>query len=160
MHHQCTLSEWNCREGYWRCPKHCKPLLHTVNHWPNVRNFALQPYAMSYAVYLDNWLPSQKDGRLLVEVFGSWQVRHHLNDCHTFDCPVYACQNALEAGNVIPKLKLSTCLGVNIVPLTLLRKKCLHGPQSNHRACLSTIPWFLWWHLWNCADSWYIHGKC
>ena len=80
-----------------------KSLLHAVNRWPNVISFALWPYAMRYAVYLHNVLPSQKDGRSRLEVFGSLIVGHCLRDCHTFGCPVYALQNALQVGNPIPK---------------------------------------------------------
>ncbi len=41
---------------------------------------------------------------------------HHLRDCHTFGCPVYAQQNALQAGNALPKWNPRARLGVNLGP--------------------------------------------
>ncbi len=93
-----------------------KSLLHAINHWPKVMDLSLWPYATCYAVFLHNVLPSQEDGRSRLEVFGNFSVGHRLSDCHTFGCPVYALQNALQGGSTVPKWSPRARLGVNLGP--------------------------------------------
>jgi len=93
-----------------------KSLLHAINRWPKVMDLSLWPYATRYAVFLHNVLPSQEDGRSRLEVFGNFSVGHRLSDCHTFGCPVYALQNALQGGSTVPKWSPRARLGVNLGP--------------------------------------------
>jgi hypothetical protein len=80
-----------------------KQLLHARSRWPEVIHLALWPYALRMAIHLHNTVPSLADGRSPLEVFASLAVGSKMRDNHTFGCPVFALQNALAAGNTIPK---------------------------------------------------------
>jgi hypothetical protein len=93
-----------------------KQLLHARSRWPEVIHLALWPYALRMAVHLHNTVPSLADGRSPLEVFASLAVGSKMRDNHTFGCPVFALQNALAAGNTIPKWSPRARLGFNLGP--------------------------------------------
>ncbi len=64
---------------------------------------ALWPYALRSAALLHNVLPVLEDGTSRLELFSKIQVGANMKHVHTFACPVFALQNALAAGNAVPK---------------------------------------------------------
>ena len=89
-----------------------KQLLHTQARWPEATNVALWPYALRSASYLLNSLPNAKHGHSPLEVFSATKVSPSLKHHHTFGCPVYALNNALQAGHSILKWKSRARLGL------------------------------------------------
>jgi hypothetical protein len=80
-----------------------KQLLHARQHWPVAVHVALWPYALRSTALLHNTLPVLEDGTSRLELFSSIQVDANMKHVHTFACPVFALQNALAAGNAVPK---------------------------------------------------------
>jgi hypothetical protein len=80
-----------------------KQLLHTCQQWPVAVHVALWPYALHSAALLHNALLVLEDGTSRLELFSSIQVGANMKHVHTFACPVFALQNALAAGNAVPK---------------------------------------------------------
>ncbi len=81
---------------------------------------ALWPYVLRYAVHLHNSVPFASDGKSRLEIFGGFEVGSRMKDYHTFGCPVFALQNALQGGKTIPRWSPRARLGVNL------------GPSPNH----------------------------
>ncbi len=77
---------------------------------------ALWPYALHSAALLHNTLPVLEDGTSRLELFSSIQVGANMKHVHTFACPVFALQNALAAGNAVPKWSPRAQLGLNLGP--------------------------------------------
>ncbi len=80
-----------------------KQLLHVCACWPAVVHFALWPYALRNAALLHNNLPMLEDGTSRLELFSSIQVGSNIKHVHTFACPVFALQNALASGKLLPR---------------------------------------------------------
>ena len=80
-----------------------KQLLHAMARWPTAVNLALWPYAMCYAGDLYNIVLVLSDGTSRLEKFSSTSVGACMRDHHTFACPVFVLQNAISAGNTIPR---------------------------------------------------------
>ena len=91
-----------------------KQLLHARARWPEVIHLALWPYAMRNAALVSNLMPSQDGGVSPLEIFTGSQVAPNFRHLHTFGCPVYALNNALQAGRTIPKWQSRARLGVNL----------------------------------------------
>lgn len=101
-------------------------MLHARARWPEVIHLALWPYAMRNAAQVSNIMPSQEGGISPLELFTSSQVAPNLRHLHTFGCPVYALNNALQAGRLIPKWQPRDRIGVN------LGASPRHGCQMSH----------------------------
>jgi hypothetical protein len=80
-----------------------KQLLHACAHWPAVVHFALWPYALHNAALLYNSLPVLEDGTSRLELFSSIHVGCNMKHVHIFACPVFALQNALASGKLLPR---------------------------------------------------------
>jgi hypothetical protein len=98
----------------------CKQLLHTCSRWPAAVHFALWPYALRNTALLHNSLPVLEDGTSRLELFSSIQVKGNMKHMHTFGCPVFALQNALESGNTLPRWSPCARLDLSL------------GPSPNH----------------------------
>jgi hypothetical protein len=94
----------------------CKQLIHARAHWPAVVHFALWPYALRNAALLHNSLPQLDDGTSRLELFSSIQVGCNMKLVHTFACPVFALQNALASGKLLPRWSTCARLGLNLGP--------------------------------------------
>jgi hypothetical protein len=79
-----------------------KQLLHACACWPAAVHFALWPYALRNAALLHNSLPVLEDGTSRLELFSSIQVGCNMKHVYTFACPVFALQNALASGKLLP----------------------------------------------------------
>jgi hypothetical protein len=98
----------------------CKQLLHARACWPAAVHFTLWPYTLRNAALLHNSLPVLEDGTSRLELFSSIQVGCNMKRVHTFACPVFALQNALASGKLLPKWSPHARLGLNL------------GPSPNH----------------------------
>jgi hypothetical protein len=93
-----------------------KQLLHACACWPAAVHFALWPYALRNAALLHNSLPVLEDGTSRLELFSSIQVGCNMKHVHTFECPVFALQNALASGKLQPRWSPRARLGLNLAP--------------------------------------------
>jgi hypothetical protein len=93
-----------------------KQLLHARARWPAAVHLALWPYALRSAALLFNTLPVQEEGTSRLEKFSSIRVGANMKHLHTFGCPVFALQNALAAGNTLPKWSPRARIGLNLGP--------------------------------------------
>jgi hypothetical protein len=79
-------------------------------------HFALWPYTLRNAALLHNSLPVLEDGTSRLELFSSTQVGCNMKHVHTFACPVFALQNALASGKLLPRWSPRARLGLNLGP--------------------------------------------
>ena len=93
-----------------------KSLLYAQEKWPAAIHTSLWPYAIRYAVYVHNTVPTNDGGESILDTFAGTRVGYKLTDYHTFGCPVFALHNALAAGHTIPKWNSRARLGVNLGP--------------------------------------------
>jgi hypothetical protein len=93
-----------------------KQLLHANARWPAAVHLALWPYALRNAALLFNTLPVLEDGTSRLEKFSSIRVGANMKHLHNFGCPVFALNNALAAGNPIPKWSPRARIGLNLGP--------------------------------------------
>jgi hypothetical protein len=96
------------RESAW------KQLLHVCQCWPAAIHLALWPYALRSTVHLHNTLPVLEDGTSRLEHFSSIRIGSKMKHHHAFGCPVFALENDLAAGSLIPHWSPCVCLGVNL----------------------------------------------
>ena len=104
-------------------------LLHAAVHWPAVASVSLWPFAIGYAVWVFNRLPSLTTGLCPDEVWTRSRCGHEeFSRAHVFGCPVYVLEPALQDGKKIPKWKPRARLGMflgfsplhsSLVPLVL-----------------------------------------
>jgi hypothetical protein len=76
----------------------------------------LLTYAVRIAVYIYNTAPVLLDGKSRIELFSGVNVGFCMKDNHVFGCPMFALQNDLAAGNIIPKWSPRSRLGLNLGP--------------------------------------------
>ena len=77
-------------------------LLHAMLRWRWV-TLHLWPYALHHASYLHNHLPRKSDGKTRTELFASTTFEQQLQHLHTFGCPVYVLDGALQgSGSKLP----------------------------------------------------------
>jgi hypothetical protein len=93
-----------------------KQLLHARACWPAAVHFALRPYVLRNAVLLHNSLPVLEDETSRLELFSSIRVGCNMKHVHTFACPVFALQNALASGKLLPRWSPCAGLGLNLGP--------------------------------------------
>ena len=93
-----------------------KQLLHAMARWPNAVNLGLWSYALCYAVHLYNTVPILSDRTSRLEKFSGTSIGMHMQCHHTFACPMFALQNMISAGNMIPRWSPHARLGLNLGP--------------------------------------------
>jgi hypothetical protein len=91
-------------------------LLHFVLHWPQMAKNRdnLWPFAVDYAVYMHNHLPTldmrvSPVERLTNTLFGNY---NHLTRAHVFGCPVYVLDPRLQDAKKIPKWSMRSRRGI------------------------------------------------
>jgi hypothetical protein len=116
-------------------------LLHAQHHWREATSTSLWPYALGTACHVFNDAPSLKGehkdkmpNEMFTETTISAEIWHH----HTFGCPVYVLQNALQQGKLLAAWLSRARVGVNLgisptharsVALVLSLKTGLVSPQ-------------------------------
>jgi hypothetical protein len=86
-----------------------KQILHACQRWPATIHLALWPYALRSAVHLHNTLPVLEDGTSRLEHFSSIRIGSKMKHHHAFGCPVFALENDLAAGSLIPHWSHHAC---------------------------------------------------
>jgi hypothetical protein len=91
-------------------------LLHFVLHWPQMAKNRddLWPFAIDYAVYMHNHLPTLDTRlspleKLTGTLFGNY---NHLTRAHVFGCPVYVLDPRLQDSKKIPKWSMRSRRGI------------------------------------------------
>jgi len=91
-------------------------LLHFVLHWPQVaRNRDdLWPFAVDYAIYMHNHLPTRDSRISPIELFTGtvFSNYNHLTRAHVFGCPVYVLDPRLQDSKSIPKWTMRSRQGI------------------------------------------------
>jgi hypothetical protein len=91
-------------------------LLHFVLHWPQVAKNRdnLWPFAVDYAVYLHNHLPTRDSRISPAELFTNtlFSNHNHLTRAHVFGCPVYVLDPRLQDSKKIPKWSMRSRRGI------------------------------------------------
>ena len=78
-------------------------LLHSSLHWKDGIDSSLWPFAIEYASYIYNHLPSG-GGIAPADLFtGTTSPRHKLRDMHVWGAPVYVLDPTLQQGQKIPR---------------------------------------------------------
>ena len=99
MHHQNGIAEQQvCM--LTECAR--TMLIHAMYCWPELATAELWPFMLKMAVDIHNAMPTET-GISLEEVFTGRKSRNRLEDYHTFSCPVFMLEAALQQGNKIPK---------------------------------------------------------
>ena len=80
-------------------------LLHAVIHWPSEADLTLWPFALEYAIYLWNNMPSQQSLIAPLELFSQQKFPSYdqLHRAHVWGCPVYVLEPKLQDGKKLPK---------------------------------------------------------
>lgn len=76
-------------------------MLHMVMHWPNMADLSLWPFALDYAIYIWNMLPSRTDHWSPNELFSGVSSSGNmetLRRVRVWGCPVYVLDPSLQDG--------------------------------------------------------------
>ena len=99
-HHQNAVAERNIRTVSESARS---MLLHASTCWKDGLSADLWPLAVSYACHLHNTLPTS-NGTCPFDLFTGVTVpRHKLKDLHTWGCPVFVLDPALQQGKKLPR---------------------------------------------------------
>jgi hypothetical protein len=116
-------------------------LLHAQHHWPDAIETSLWPYALRYACAIFNDAPTLKGQNkdcTPLELFTGTKVLAEVRNHHTFGCPVYVLETALQENKSLPAWMSRARVGINIgisptharsVSLVLSLKTGLASPQ-------------------------------
>ena len=104
-------------------------LLHLACHWPAHASVRLWPFAIAYAVWVFNCLPSLSTGICPNEIWFESRFAHEdFHRAHVFGCPTFVLEPKLQDGKKIPKWAPRARLGMflgfspshsSLVPLVL-----------------------------------------
>jgi hypothetical protein len=90
-------------------------LLHAMRKWPDVITINLWPYAMRYAMDVNNCVPAKGKEQSPLELLSGIKTKIPLRQIHHFGCPTYILTNELQAGRKAgTKWKDRARLGVNL----------------------------------------------
>ena len=91
-------------------------LLYTMNKWRKMILICLWPYAMRHANDVANATPKKGENNSPLEKFSGVKVAPKLIHFHSFGCPTYVLDNALQSGQGAPKWRQCSRLGVYLGP--------------------------------------------
>ena len=78
-------------------------LLFTLHKWPCMLSIHLWPYAMCTANKMMNSTPTKYCDKSLQELFSGINMLPKIKHFHTFACPTYILDNALQGQHNLPK---------------------------------------------------------
>jgi hypothetical protein len=88
-------------------------LIHANRRWRTTVDAHLWPYALRYACDVFNYAPFKRNGYVSpIEKFSGSKVAFNMRHAHTFGCPVYVLNNAIQAGKKIPKWSEKARVGI------------------------------------------------
>ena len=102
-------------------------LLYALHKWPHMLSVHLWPYAMCTANEIMISTPTKYSDKSLQEMFSSVNVLPKIKHFHTFACPTYVLDNALQGQQYLLKWKERARLGVYL------------GPSPNHSRTVHLI---------------------
>ena len=91
-------------------------MLYAMNKWKRMNFICLWPYAMRHANDVANAMPRKVEDISPLEKFLGIPVRPKLHHFHTFGCPSYVLDNAIQSRQGVPKWKQCARLGIYLGP--------------------------------------------
>jgi hypothetical protein len=73
-------------------------LLHAIRKWPDAISINLWPYAMRYAMDINNMVPAKVKEESPMELLGGIKKKMPLRQFHYFGCPTYVLDTDLQSG--------------------------------------------------------------
>ena len=101
--------------------------LYAMNKWRKMILICLWPYAMRHANDVANATPKKGENSSPLEKFSGVKVAPKLRHFHSFGCPTYVLDNALQSGQGAPKWRQCSRLGVYL------------GPSPNHTRSVALV---------------------
>ena len=110
-HHQNGVAERAIQTiAYWARAM----MLHVAIHWPDKADIKLWPFAMQHAAHIWNHLPDETSGIATIELLSGAKLPSFdcLRQLHTWGCPVFVLDPALQDGKKLPKWTPRSRLGI------------------------------------------------
>ena len=102
-------------------------MLYAMRKWKKMILICLWPYAMRHANDVANATPKKGKESSPLELFSRVKVAPKLRHFHSFGCPTYMLDNALQSGQGAPKWRQRSRLGVYL------------GPSPNHARSVALV---------------------
>ena len=102
-------------------------MLHALHKWSSMLSIHLWPYGWHTANDICNSTPHKGSDISPIELFSGVDVRPKLKHYHTFGCPMYVLDKALQAQKSLPKWQSRARLGLYL------------GPSPNHSCSVSLV---------------------
>ena len=102
-------------------------MLYAMSKWKKLILICLWPYAMRHANDVANATPKKGKDCSPLELFSGVKVAPKLRHFHSFGCPTYVLDNALQSGQSAPKWRKRSRLGVYL------------GPSPNHARSVALV---------------------
>ena len=102
-------------------------MLYAMNKWRKMILICLWPYAMRYANDVANATPKKGENSSPLEKFSGVQVAPKLRHFHSFGCPTYVLDNAIQSRQGAPKWRQRSRLRVYL------------GPSPNHARSVALV---------------------
>ena len=112
----------------------CTSLLFNIHKWPKTVSIHLWPYTMHTANEIMISTPTMDKMESPQELFGRVNIAPKIKHFHTFVCPVYILDNALQGQQALPKWKCRSRLNVYLgsSPDHLRTVDLIHNPHMGH----------------------------
>ena len=91
-------------------------MLYAMNKWKRMILICLWPYAMRHANDVANATPRKGEEQSPLERFSGVNITPKLRHFHSFGCPTYVLDNAIQSGQGAPKWKQRSRMGVYLGP--------------------------------------------
>ena len=102
-------------------------MLYAMSKWREMILISLWPYVMRHANDVANATPKKAKDNSPLELFSGVKVAPKLRHFHSFGCPTYVLDNALQSGQGTPKWRQRFRLGVYL------------GPSPNHARSVALV---------------------
>jgi hypothetical protein len=79
-------------------------LVHLAHHWPDAHDHDLWPFALDYAIWINNHTPHRELGMAPVEVFTQTRIGcQYIQRARVFGCPTFVLDPRIQDRRKIPK---------------------------------------------------------
>ena len=102
-------------------------MLHALHKWSSILSIHLWPYGLCMANDICNSTPRKRSDISPIELFSGVSMCPKLKHYHSFGCPTYILDKALQAQKSLPKRQSRARLGVYL------------GPSPNHSRSVSLV---------------------
>ena len=109
-------------------------MLHTLHKWGSMLSIHLCPYGLRMANAICNSTPRKGSDISPIELFSGVAMRPKLKHYHSFGCPMYVHDKALQAQKSLPKWQSRARLGVYLGPLPNYSRRVslVLNPRTGH----------------------------